>query len=292
MILFMARVFGEIDNVPVGSTFVNRRELYDARVHRELQAGICGGQDGAESIVVSGGYADDEDNGDEIIYTGQGGQDPNTRKQVKDQTLTKGNVGLARSKLEGYLVRVVRGAGGDEVFSPSKGLRYDGLYRVADFWHEPGIDGPRVWRFRLVIDKEASSPPEVNGFEDPGPVGRRSVTTQRPVRSLAVAQRVKRLHDYTCQICRTRITTPAGGYAEAAHIRGLGEPHNGTDVESNVLCLCPNHHVMLDTGAIYVDPDWTVWDTATGNVVGTLQRIARHRVDPQQLAYHKAHYAP
>jgi putative restriction endonuclease len=30
---------------------------------------------GAESIVVSGGYKDDKDFGDVIVYTGHGGQD-------------------------------------------------------------------------------------------------------------------------------------------------------------------------------------------------------------------------
>lgn len=38
-------------------------------------------------------------------------------------------------------------------------------------------------------------------------------------------------------------------YAEAAHIRALGSPHNGPDVIENVLCLCPNHHVLFDNGA-------------------------------------------
>jgi hypothetical protein len=37
-----------------------------------------GSQTGAESIVVSGGYEDDEDHGDTIIYTGHGGNDPQT----------------------------------------------------------------------------------------------------------------------------------------------------------------------------------------------------------------------
>jgi hypothetical protein len=31
--------------------------------------------DGCYSIVLSGGYEDDEDNGDEFVYTGAGGRD-------------------------------------------------------------------------------------------------------------------------------------------------------------------------------------------------------------------------
>ena len=58
-------------------------------MHRQLQAGIAGGEaHGADSIVVSGGYEDDEDCGDVIVYTGQGGNDPATKKQIADKTLT------------------------------------------------------------------------------------------------------------------------------------------------------------------------------------------------------------
>lgn len=77
---------------PEGTEFTNRKELADAGVHRPLQGGISGGKDGADSIVVSGGYPDDEDFGNEIIYTGQGGRDPATGKQVRDQELVLGNM--------------------------------------------------------------------------------------------------------------------------------------------------------------------------------------------------------
>lgn len=70
---------GEVQGVVSGELFESRRELYDQGVHRALQAGIVGkGGEGAESIVLSGGYVDDRDDGDVIIYTGEGGRDPNT----------------------------------------------------------------------------------------------------------------------------------------------------------------------------------------------------------------------
>ena len=58
------RVFGHIFGNPVGNTYVNREAAADARVHRPNQGGIWGGKDGAESIVVSGGYVDDQDYGE------------------------------------------------------------------------------------------------------------------------------------------------------------------------------------------------------------------------------------
>ena len=80
------RTFGHVDEVEVGNSFANRKQLATSGVHKPTQAGISGGaQEGADSIVVSGGYEDDEDYGDVIVYTGHGGRDPATGRQVSDQ---------------------------------------------------------------------------------------------------------------------------------------------------------------------------------------------------------------
>src|SRR6266568_459950 len=96
------RVFDEIAGFPIGTKFPDRRALHDSGIHRPLQAGISGsGREGADSIVVSGGYEDDRDFGDVIVYTGHGGNDPETGKQIADQELTVGNLALAKSALDG-----------------------------------------------------------------------------------------------------------------------------------------------------------------------------------------------
>lgn len=289
------RTYGEIPGYPPGSTFKNRDELAASGVHRPNQAGICGGRDGAESIVVSGGYVDYEDYGVEIIYTGQGGNDPRTKRQIADQKLTHGNLGLARSQIDGHPVRVIRGAGGDPKYSPTVGYRYDGLFRVVDHWSDIGKDGFRIWRYRLVALESADPPSaDVDDTEsaESEPPARTETTIQRLVRSTAVANRVKRIHKYRCQICGIQLTTPAGPYAEAAHIRALGKPHNGPDVASNILCLCPNDHLLFDTGAIYVDADGVVRQTQTAAKLGNLQLVDGHTVDWAQLAYHREHHKP
>jgi putative restriction endonuclease len=289
------RTYGEIAGFPRGTTFVSRRQLAESGVHRPPQGGKCGGRDGAESIVVSGGYPDDEDFGSELIYTGQGGQDANTHAQIADQHLILGNAGLARSRVEGYPVRVVRGAGGDPAHSPATGLRYDGLFRVADFWHETRNEF-RIWRFRLVSLDEPNLY-EFDGAEAlepemPGSTRRTATTIQRIVRNTAMAQRVKEIHRHQCQVCDLQIDTPAGPYAEAAHIRALGRPHNGPDVQSNILCLCPNHHVMFDTGVIYINELWIVCNSATHEPIGALRRHPRHKIDRAHVEYHREHHAP
>ena len=62
------RVFGEIRGVPVGKVFADRKKLSRAEVHRPPQAGISGAEkEGADSIVLSGWYEDDQDFDDVII---------------------------------------------------------------------------------------------------------------------------------------------------------------------------------------------------------------------------------
>src|SRR6476469_6397348 len=93
---------GALPGVAVGTWYPDRRALAAAGVHRQLQAGITGtGATGAEAIVLNGGYEDDLDSGDSVLSTGEGGRDPATGKQVRPQTMTKGNLALVRSHDEG-----------------------------------------------------------------------------------------------------------------------------------------------------------------------------------------------
>jgi putative restriction endonuclease len=100
-------------------------------------------------VVLAGGYEDTEDYGEEILYTGQGGRDPHSGKQVADQILTKGNLALASSHHAGLPVRVIRGARARSPYAPVAGYRYDGLYYVTAYWRQCGSSGFLIWRFRL-----------------------------------------------------------------------------------------------------------------------------------------------
>lgn len=102
-----------------------------------------------------------------------------------------------------------------------------------------------------------------------------------------VSQRVKELHDHRCQVCGLRLETAAGPYAEGAHIRPLGEPHNGPDVLENSLCLCPNHHVLLDTGGIFIRADLVVVDTLGQQESTRLRTRPGHQVGQEFLSYHR-----
>jgi putative restriction endonuclease len=256
----MPRTFGEIPGYPEGTLFDSRELLSQAGVHRPRQAGISGAkEEGADSIVLSGGYEDDEDRGNEILYTGHGGRDQNTGYQIADQEFERGNAALARNNVLGLPVRVIRDAQLDSPYAPNIGYRYDGLYSVAEYWEETGISGSKVWRYLLVkSDPSEPLPPLKPGEEaPPAPPAstRRAFTTTRIVRDSDMSREIKRLYEYCCQVCEVRLETPAGPYAEGAHIKPLGMPHNGPDVRANLLCLCPNHHVLFDDGAIAISDD-------------------------------------
>ena len=281
------RVFGHISGVPVGSTFENRTELSKSGVHRPVQAGISGSQyEGADSIVLSGGYEDDFDKGDIIVYTGHGGNDPRTGEQIDHQTYDRGNYALAISQKEGYPVRLVRGAHSGNPYAPTSGYRYDGLYRVVSHWCETGKSGFNIWRFRLVTldEKQMSAEIPPTGEQEPSHQVQR---VTRVLRSTSVADWVKRLYNYRCQVCGLSIETPAGPYAEAAHIRPLGQGHDGADTPDNVLCLCPNHHVMFDYHAFTIEDDFRLVGEATEH---QLIVDASHHIDPANLAYHREQY--
>ncbi len=288
---------GDIPGVEVGTVFASRRDIAAAGIHRAIQAGITGtGATGAESIVVSGGYEDDRDNGWEILYTGHGGRDESGR-QIADQNFeAPGNAALLTSCLSGAPVRVVRGAHRGSAHAPQNGYRYDGLFRVERAWRERGLSNRLICRFTMVVFDAGP----VTGYTDPepnapgtgsAPAGtdtpdRRASTVQRLVRSIQIADYVKKLYEHTCQACGTRLVIGSRAYSEGAHIRALGRPHNGPDRPANMLCLCPNCHVLFDNGALLIDDDWAI--TINGDTTGVLRVHTSHGVDRAHLAYHRS----
>lgn len=278
----MACTFGQIDGYPPGSEFGSRSELREVGVYTPNQAGISGtGGEGAESLIVSVGDEDDIDDDDVIFYMGAHGRDPNTRKQVADQKLSRGNLGLARSSTAGLPVRLVRGAEARTRCSPDAGYRYDGLYFVERYWRERGRSGFQVWRYRLVRDDGFLAPRQTPPAIATQTTPRREATTQRIVSNTDAAARVKELHSHRCQVCGIRLDTPGGPYAERAPVRPLGAPHDGPDVESSILCLSPNHHAHFDHGAFTIADSFAVY-----GIDGSLRTHEDHNIDVECLLYH------
>ncbi|XP_074640769.1 E3 ubiquitin-protein ligase UHRF1-like [Tubulanus polymorphus] len=172
--------FGPIPGIEVGTLWKYRVQVSEAGVHRPHVAGIHGREeDGAYSIVLSGGYEDDHDDGEEFTYTGSGGRDlsgnKRTAEQSCDQLLTRMNKALAKTcnaPLDnkngseskdwkgGKPIRVVRNCKGRKhsKFAPEDGNRYDGIYKVVKYWPAKGKSGFIVWRYLLRRDDPIPAP--------------------------------------------------------------------------------------------------------------------------------------
>ncbi|GMP77637.1 hypothetical protein CsSME_00033847 [Camellia sinensis var. sinensis] len=150
------RIVGSIPGVYIGDLFFFRMELCVVGLHGQPQAGIdyvpashsSNKEPIATSIIVSGGYEDDEDAGDVIIYTGHGGQDKHSRQCVH-QKLEGGNLALERSMHYGIEVRVIRGFK-YEGSASGKVYVYDGLYKIIDSWFDVGKSGFGVYKYKII----------------------------------------------------------------------------------------------------------------------------------------------
>ncbi|WP_366515585.1 HNH endonuclease [Rheinheimera soli] len=114
---------------------------------------------------------------------------------------------------------------------------------------------------------------------------RKQFSVNKIVRDYQRAINVKSWHGYQCQVCGLAIKTSAGLYSEAVHIQPLGEPHNGPDIEDNLLSLCPNHHVMFDNGVFSINDDLSLI-----GLPGKLKTVAQHKSGQKFIRYHREHY--
>ncbi|KAM5568364.1 E3 ubiquitin-protein ligase ORTHRUS 2-like [Rosa sericea] len=146
------------EGVLVGRTWQYRMECRQWGIHRSVVAGISGqSRHGAQSVVLSGGYEDDEDHGEWFIYTGSGGKDLSGNKRTnkehsKDQEFTHMNEALRLSCRMGYPVRVVRSHKEKRSsYAPREAVvRYDGIYRIEKCWRKKGTQGFKVCRYLFM----------------------------------------------------------------------------------------------------------------------------------------------
>ncbi|GAB4848623.1 Histone-lysine N-methyltransferase, H3 lysine-9 specific suvh4 [Ancistrocladus abbreviatus] len=161
-ILYPTKRIGSIPGVDVGYQFFSRAEMVAVGLHRHWLNGIdymgqsyCKGEYSsytfplALAIVLSGQYEDDVDNSEDVVYTGQGGNNLlGDKHQIRDQVMERGNLGLKNSMEQCLPVRVIRGHDSKSSYV-GRVYTYDGLYKVVQYWPEKGLSGYTVFKFKL-----------------------------------------------------------------------------------------------------------------------------------------------
>ncbi|KAG0519826.1 hypothetical protein BDA96_08G019800 [Sorghum bicolor] len=149
-----SKIIGPVPGVEIGDIFFFRIEMCIVGLHAPAMAGIDhtsakhAGKDEilAVSIISSGGYENDDNDTDILVYTGQGGN--SRHKDKHDQKLEGGNLALMNSMKKKNLIRVVRSAQ-DPFCNSSKVYIYDGLYRVEESWTEKAKNGFSVFKYKM-----------------------------------------------------------------------------------------------------------------------------------------------
>nr|GEW94992.1 histone-lysine N-methyltransferase, H3 lysine-9 specific SUVH4 isoform X1 [Tanacetum cinerariifolium] len=152
---------GSVPGVDVGHQFFSRCEMVTVGFHNHWLCGIDYIGVGQQkeypeytlpitvAIVMSGMYEDDVDNSADVVYTGQGGNDLlGNKRQIGDQVMARGNLGLKHSMDQNVPVRVIRGHESKTSYV-GKVYTYDGLYKVVEYWAEKGKSGFTVYKFKL-----------------------------------------------------------------------------------------------------------------------------------------------
>ena len=207
-------IYGHVPGVRLSEVFKGRNTMPCNMLHQNHMTGIhyptwkdteSGKKSQTETvaspaIVMSGGYEDDEEMGDDewstgaalsaeaaalkghddaFWYTGDGGNDLLAGKsQIKDQHDERGNRALLRSQAMGIPVRVLRGRAEKDTPTDTaienvhgrgagKYNTYDGLYTVEKHTYLKGMSGHMVYRFmlkRLAGQKSAVSAPVLHSM--------------------------------------------------------------------------------------------------------------------------------
>ncbi|KAJ8503872.1 hypothetical protein OPV22_004758 [Ensete ventricosum] len=147
----MVKRIGQVPGVAVGDIFYFRIEMCLVGLHSQSVAGIdymtarFGNEEDpvALGVVSAGGYDNEEDNVDVLIYSGQGSSSKD------DQKLERGNLALEKSLHRANEIRVIRSAKDPSVLY-GKIYIYDGMYKIHESWVEKGKSGFNTFKYKFL----------------------------------------------------------------------------------------------------------------------------------------------
>jgi hypothetical protein len=146
-----------------------------------------------------------------------------------------------------------------------KSLEYD--------WNKLLVKETHNYQGELFAEEVPETPLPFD-FEEPKEATSVLSQTYRILRDTELIRRLKFQNQFSCQICGTSISLNNDTkYVEGHHIKPLSQPHNGPDIPQNIICVCPNHHVQLDYGAIPLDKS-------------NLRTNVNHEIGTEYIQYH------
>ncbi|KAF6756902.1 PUA-like domain-containing protein [Ephemerocybe angulata] len=219
---------GAIKGVELFSKYASREDLFIEGVHGVAEGGIHGrANEGAFSIVVAGRYDDDDDRGEIIYYTGEGGHSRSSELQIKDQEWVRGNAALRTSKQRNLPVRVIRSHVLRSRYAPASGYRYDGLYKVIKAEQIVGNSGHAVCRFILEVRTLVPHARQGSLPGDDGDVKRPVASSSRPPVSSSSTSSLPRRDPVLAAPKRSIAKMRKGKARESAEIGGIQFKYEG-----------------------------------------------------------------
>jgi len=278
-----------MNNLKIKQNFDNKEALFTAGLHSLKRAGVAANKEthGNVSIVLSGKY-NDIDNGNNIIYTGPGGREKGSVVHTKDQEYKNGNVWLHNSYTNIKPILVFRKASLKNNHSPKKGIAYGGKFYIDSIWNELE-NGFLVYKYKLVEYKPTVKTTAGNRKKGNKKIVKRTI--DECVRLQEVVENVKNWNNNMCQVCGVRIPvkTEREYYSEGAHIKGF-QSDDGPDIEANMLCLCPNHHKMMDYYGLTLSDDLKIISIDKEIHGKKLRMVQEHKISTEFVKFNRKKY--
>lgn len=121
--------------------------------------------------------------------------------------------------------------------------------------------------------------------EPSGPSDKKSEVVTRFIRDTKKVKQLKMIYHDECQVCGYAImTSKKSRYSEVHHLHPLKD--GGDDDFSNMLVLCPTHHVEFDYRIIGINKDKRTIVDRTGKSIGNLTMSKVHRLAMKNINFH------
>ncbi|KYB25736.1 E3 ubiquitin-protein ligase UHRF2 [Tribolium castaneum] len=171
--------FGPVIGIEVGACWKYRNQLPECGIHGSPKNDIHGNHSkGVFSIILNGNDEESQDKGEEFYFTLSNNHRTTTRvigvqesgvfvnKMIKTLSLNCNNYkmrnngfGVADVWKHGKPVRVIRNSTvARSKYGPESGYRYDGIYKVVEYFPEISKFDAVVWRFLMRRDDSAAPP--------------------------------------------------------------------------------------------------------------------------------------